>query len=134
MRADRKLAWKPISVHLIIGVLLLISFGSWAIGSAIGSSPDEDYVLTTIWCGKHATNLRALDALRINRESTKFDGSVKPATEFCKYDPNNYKSHLIPSLVAAPQQCYLNAGQDASASCQRSLREITVRKYFEAAV
>ena len=103
-------------------------------GSAIGSSPDEDNVLTTLWCGKHAANLRATDALRTNRETTKFDGSVKPATEFCKYDPRNYKYHLIPSLVSAPQQCYLGAGQDTSASCQKSLRELTVRKYFEAAV
>jgi hypothetical protein len=104
------------------------------VGSAIGSSPDEDNVLTTIWCGKNAANLRATDALRINRETTKFDGGVKPATEFCRYDPKNYKYHLIPSLVAAPQQCYLSAGQDTSASCQKSVREFTVRKFFEAAV
>jgi hypothetical protein len=121
-------------VGLLTVILLSITFGSWAVGSAIGSSPDEDNVLTTIWCGKNAANLRATDALRINRETTKFDGGVKPATEFCRYDPKNYKYHLIPSLVAAPQQCYLSAGQDTSASCQKSVREFTVRKFFEAAV
>jgi hypothetical protein len=119
---------------LLTIVLLAITFSSWAMGSAIGSSPDEDHVLTTIWCGENAPSLQATDALRVNRETTKFDGSVRPATEFCRYDPKNYKYHLIPSLVAAPQQCYLSAGQDTSASCQKSLREFTVRKYFEAAV
>jgi hypothetical protein len=119
---------------LLTIVLLAITFSSWAMGSAIGSSPDEDSVLTTIWCGKNLTSIRSLDSLRINRETTKFDGSVKPATEFCRYDPKNYKYHLIPSLVASPQQCYLSAGQDTSAFCQKSLKEITVRKYFEAAV
>ena len=125
---------RSLFVGLLTVILLSITFGSWAVGSAIGSSPDEDNVLTTIWCGKNAANLRATDALRINRETTKFDGGVKPATEFCRYDPKNYKYHLIPSLVAAPQQCYLSAGQDTSASCQKSVREFTVRKFFEAAV
>jgi hypothetical protein len=125
---------RSLFVGLLTVILLSITFGSWAVGSAIGSSPDEDNVLTTIWCGKNAANLRATDALRINRETTKFEGSVKPATEFCRYDPKNYKYHLIPSLVAAPQQCYLSAGQDTSAFCQKSLKETTVRKYFEAAV
>ena len=124
----------PAFTQLLLGVALFFAFGSWAMGSAIGSSPDEDHVLTTIWCGKHAANLREAPILRINRESTKFDGGVKPATEFCRYDPNNYKYHLIPSLVAVPQQCYLGAGQDTSASCQERLRETTVRKYFESAV
>ena len=101
--------------------------------SAVGSGPDEDHVLTTIWCGKHAAILRDSSTLRVNRESTKFDGNIKPASKFCRYDPKNYKYHLIPSLVAAPQQCYLGAGQDTSASCQKRLREITVRKYFESA-
>jgi hypothetical protein len=115
-------------------VLLAITFSSWAMGSAIGSSPDEDNVLTTIWCGKNAANLRAPDTLRINRETTKFDGSVKPATEFCRYDPKNYKYHLIPSLVASPQKCYLSVSQNLSASCQRSLEKITARKFFENAI
>ena len=134
MQIDHKLSIKRIFTGLILTLLLLITFATWAMGSAIGSSPDEDNVLTTIWCGKNAVNLRAVDALRINRETTKFDGSVKPATEFCKYDPQNYKYHLIPSLVAAPQQCYLGAGQDTSASCQKGLRGLSVRKFFEAAV
>ena len=77
---------RSLFVGLLTVILLSITFGSWAVGSAIGSSPDEDNVLTTIWCGKNAANLRAPDTLRINRETTKFDGSVRPATEFCRYD------------------------------------------------
>ena len=91
MQIDYKLSIKPIFTGLILTILLLVTFASWAMGSAIGSSPDEDNVLTTIWCGINATNLRAVDVLRINRETATFDGTVKPATEFCRFDPKNYK-------------------------------------------
>ena len=35
---------------LLIGVLIILSFGSWAFSSAIGSGPDDDYHLGSIWC------------------------------------------------------------------------------------
>jgi hypothetical protein len=30
--------------------LLILSFGSWAFSSAVGSAPDDDYHLSSIWC------------------------------------------------------------------------------------
>jgi hypothetical protein len=36
-------------------------------------------------------------------------------------------------LVASPQQCFLSAGQDSSAFCQKSLKEVTSRKFFASA-
>lgn len=32
-------------------VLLFIAFAAWALASPVGSSPDEDYHLTSTWCG-----------------------------------------------------------------------------------
>ncbi|AYF98353.1 DUF2142 domain-containing protein [Protaetiibacter intestinalis] len=36
---------------LIMPAALLIALGSWALASPPGASPDEDYHLTSIWCG-----------------------------------------------------------------------------------
>ncbi len=33
-------------------VSLLVAFGAWALSSPIGASPDEDYHLASIWCGR----------------------------------------------------------------------------------
>ena len=34
----------------LVGILIVISFGSWALSSAVGSGPDDDYHLGSIWC------------------------------------------------------------------------------------
>ncbi|WP_427869670.1 DUF2142 domain-containing protein [Leucobacter luti] len=44
-------AGSPIIGALIAGVLLLLGLGAWAIASPVGSSPDEDFHLASIWCG-----------------------------------------------------------------------------------
>jgi len=33
---------------------MLVAFGSWALASPVGASPDEDFHLTSIWCS-HGT-------------------------------------------------------------------------------
>ena len=38
-------------VAVAIALLALLSFGSWALSSPVGSSPDDDYHLVSIWCG-----------------------------------------------------------------------------------
>lgn len=35
---------------ILAGFLILVSFGSWALSSAVGSGPDDDYHLGSIWC------------------------------------------------------------------------------------
>ena len=35
---------------ILIALLAVLSFGSWAFSSAVGSAPDDDYHLTSIWC------------------------------------------------------------------------------------
>ena len=43
----RKILWAAVSVMSII-----FAFSSWAVTSPIGSSPDDDYHLASIWCGQ----------------------------------------------------------------------------------
>ena len=46
---------------LLVGVLALLSFGSWAFSSAVGSAPDDDYHLTSIWCSSFQGDLCEVD-------------------------------------------------------------------------
>jgi hypothetical protein len=36
---------------VLVPVLALVALGSWGISSAVGSSPDDDFHLASIWCG-----------------------------------------------------------------------------------
>lgn len=36
---------------VLVPALALLAFGSWGISSAVGSSPDDDFHLASIWCG-----------------------------------------------------------------------------------
>jgi hypothetical protein len=43
----------PMSAALgavLVAILAVLSFGTWAFSSAVGSAPDDDYHLTSIWC------------------------------------------------------------------------------------
>ena len=137
MQIDRKLSIRQILSGLILTMLFLITFTTWAMGSAIGSSPDEDHVLTTIWCCEHSKNIQrsttAKDEVKHEQRATTYTKLV-PATDYCTYDSEDYKYFLIPFLVASPQQCFIDVGQDESAACQISQRETQVRKFFESAV
>lgn len=45
---------RPVGVVLIgilAPVLVLIGLGAWALSSSVGSAPDDDYHLSSIWCG-----------------------------------------------------------------------------------
>ena len=100
--------------------------------SAVGSSPDEDHILMSTWCGGH-NYTDELTVIRARRESTEFDRTVKPATPFCVYDAKNTKHHLVPKLVAEPQLCYLQIGKDKSASCQYEFAFEVVSRFYEQA-
>lgn len=41
--------------------LLVLSFGSWAFSSAVGSAPDDDYHLSSIWCSSFAGDTCEVD-------------------------------------------------------------------------
>jgi hypothetical protein len=42
---------------IAIPLLALIAFVSWGFASPVGASPDEDYHLTSIWCGNGSTDM-----------------------------------------------------------------------------
>jgi hypothetical protein len=137
MQIDRKLSIKPIVIGVFTSFLLLITFATWALSSAVGSSPDEDSVLTTIWCGEHRKNIQRSASSNgdLKHDQTASENTkVTPATDFCTYDSDDYKYLLIPLLVASPQQCFIDSGQDESAACQSPQKESKSRKFFESAV
>ena len=76
-----------------MALLLFLTLAAWAAGSAVGSSADEDHVLTSIWCG------------------------MTGETEYCRKDPDSNWGMILPSMVAKPQLCYTQS-QNYSASCQ----------------
>ena len=115
---------------LIVTSLLFLTFASWSLGSAVGSTPDEDYVLTSIWCGTYRTAWKESPQLHLYRETTKFDGTVKAATKYCLNDFLNHEHALVPLLVGKPHACYLGVGQDFSAACQIDLKNETTSVQF----
>ena len=86
-----------------MAVLLFLTFVAWSMSSSVGSSPDEDFVLTSIWCGTSVS---------------------VGATPYCQPDPNRPGFMIVPGLVAEPEKCLieLSAGGLTSAACQEGLR------------
>jgi hypothetical protein len=77
-----------------MALLLFMTLAAWSMGSAVGSSPDEDYVLTSIWCGTEGN------------------------PPYCRKDPTNDQAMIVPELVGMPSLCYFMAGPSKSARCQ----------------
>ena len=46
---------------VLVALLAILSFGSWAFSSAVGSAPDDDYHLTSIWCSSFQGDLCEVD-------------------------------------------------------------------------
>lgn len=44
-------ARRPLLLGLLALLLMMLSFGAWALASPVGASPDEDFHLASIWCG-----------------------------------------------------------------------------------
>ena len=95
-----------LSTRLLLAVLLFLTLASWSMSSAVGSSPDEDYVLTSIWCG------------------------TTGETEFCRKDPDRNWGMILPIMVAEPQLCYVQLGQDYSAACQKAIYDQEISTDF----
>ncbi len=76
-------------------------------GSAVGGSPDEDYVLTSIWCGTEGN------------------------PPYCRKDPDRDHAMILPIMAAEPSLCFRQLGQDYSAKCQEGIygQEISTDTY-----
>ena len=77
-----------------MALLLFMTLAAWSMGSAVGSSPDENYVLTSIWCGTEGN------------------------PPYCRKDPTNDTAMIVPELVGMPGKCYYDGGPAQSALCQ----------------
>ena len=82
-----------------MALLLFMTLAAWSMGSAVGGSPDEDYVLTSIWCGTEGN------------------------PPYCKFGAGDPNGMILPALVTVPQLCYVAVGQDFSASCQIDIQD-----------
>lgn len=54
-------SWRGVLTVVATVVLLILSFGSWAFSSAVGSAPDDDYHLSSIWCQSFAGDTCEVD-------------------------------------------------------------------------
>ncbi len=86
-----------------MALLLFMTLAAWAMSSALGSTNDEDFILTSIWCGTS-------DSIG--------------ATPYCQPDPNRVGFMIVPGLVAEPEQCLHVSviGTWGSAACQEGVR------------
>jgi hypothetical protein len=93
-----------------MALLLFMTLAAWSMGSAVGSSPDEDYVLTSIWCGTEGN------------------------PPHCRKDPDRPNAMILPIMAAEPSLCFRQLGQNASAKCQESIyeQEISTEVYNSA--
>ena len=83
-----------------MALLLFMTLAAWSMGSAVGGSPDEDYVLTSIWCGTEGN------------------------PPYCRKDPDRPNHMIVTAMVGEPSKCYLSQGQATSAGCQVSILEL----------
>ena len=96
-----------IAIRALMALLLFMTLAAWSMGSAVGGSPDEDYVLTSIWCGTEGN------------------------PPYCRKDPDRASAMILPIMVAEPQLCYLPGNGTESAHCQKYLfnQEISTDNY-----
>jgi len=80
-----------IAIRALMALLLFMTQAAWSMGSAVGGSPDEDYVLTSIWCGTEGN------------------------PPHCRKDPDRPNQMIVPAMVGEPSKCYLSQGQATSA-------------------
>jgi hypothetical protein len=80
-----------------MALLLFMTLAAWSMGSAVGGSPDEDYVLTSIWCGTEGN------------------------PPYCRKDSDRANAMILPIMAAEPSLCFRQLGQDYSAACQQSI-------------
>jgi len=88
-----------VAVRALMALLLFLTFAAWSFASAVGGSPDEDYVLTSIWCGTEGN------------------------PPHCRKDPDRFWGMILPIMASG---CLTQLGQDQSAKCQEVLYNQTI--------
>lgn len=120
---------------ILIPVALLFSLVAWAFSSAVGSSPDEDYHLASIWCGQGAregycANGDAKDQMKVpERLLASSCYSFKPThnglcptedpTRLVETPRGNFHDHAYPEVYYAVMSIFVQHSVDASVLSMR---------------
>ena len=104
-----------------MAVLLFLTFAAWSMGSAVGSTPDEGYVLTSIWCA-NTPLLKGVDDPVRNAPTTATGRPIFAKGETCRRDLDRPGTVWVPWRVAESHSCYWERGT-ISAKCQKSLTD-----------
>lgn len=94
-----------IVVAVLAPLLVLITLGSWAIASPVGSAPDDDYHLASIWCG---IGDRAGLCETVPNSPTERDvptGLTIPNNPVC----DRYQTTMLPACSAGLEETALKA-------------------------
>ena len=100
-----------------MAVLLFLTFAAWSMGSAVGSTPDEGYVLTSIWCA-NTPLLKGVDDPVRNAPTTATGRPIFAKGETCRRDLDRPGTVWVSTRVAEPGMCYTSSGI-FSAACQK---------------
>ncbi len=87
--------------RVVLPLALLIVFGSWAVTSPVGSSPDDDYHLASIWCA----------------------GGERSGV--CEVVNDRPQALLVPQSVGFAQECFA-FDASATAACTQTLTSALV--------
>jgi hypothetical protein len=109
-----------IAVRALMALLLFMTLAAWSMGSAVGSSPDEDYVLTSIWCA-NTPKLKGIDDPARNAPTTATGRPIFAKGETCRRDLARPGTVWVPSKVAE-SNCSLGS-DTVGASCQKTLTD-----------
>ena len=107
-------------MRVLMAVLLFLTFAAWSMGSAVGSSPDEGYVLTSIWCADMPLR-KGLGDLPQPAPPTETSPPVFSKGETCRLNPVKPGSVWLPSRVVEAN-CSRNS-EFVSAECQKTLTD-----------
>ncbi len=107
-----------IAIRALMALLLFMTLAAWSMGSAVGSSPDEDYVLTSIWCA-NTPQLKGMDDPARNAPITLTGRPIFANGETCRRDLDRPNTVWVPSKVAE-SNCTLGPDK-VGASCQKTM-------------
>ena len=104
-------------MQVLMAVLLFLTFAAWSMGSAVGGTPDEGYVLTSIWCA-NTPELKGSDDPARDAPTTATGRPIFSKGETCRRDLDRPGTVWVSTRVAEPGMCYLSNGI-FSAACQK---------------
>ncbi len=91
----------------VLGVALiaLVSFGAWGFSSAVGSAPDDDYHLTSIWCSSYGGDICEVDP---GGEGVYIPEALREAIYCYYHNPNQSPSVNLFLMAQTPGLMFLS--------------------------